>query len=292
MKKALCFGQNMNDSIPYWFNTHFNTDSDYYPIQDIIHIGTKFRNRVLNKELKFGKRLISIQHLRELLKNVTKEKHKLTESVISPNDRQNFQSVLRICNERIIDLLASNVPNSTGTIFYLRIISNILRSFLDLTLNPLKRIRMIWFAIFMLRIWKLHIIETKGKVDTQFISSNCYSCVEISGHSLVLIILYLKEKNLDHCFCPELLGSQPCESTFRQVRSLSSTYSTVTNLTLLEIMKRMTKIEFQNDIMFNKLPEYSFPRLCVDTSSYYPKSNRNGEKYTAKLLYMVKANII
>lgn len=278
MRQILQFDQNsnVNTDIPYWFNASCNDCYICYPVQDMVHIGTKLRNNCLNQRLKFGRHTITFDHLKYLIKHTTKEKHKLSMQMVQPTDRQNFHSVLQICSENVISVLSS-VPNSEGTIMYLRMINKILRSYLDLTLNPLARIRAIWFSLFMLRIWRQNIKETNQKSVDQFISHNCYSCVEINAHSLVFIIIYLKERNLDHLFYPDLLGSQACESTFRQVRSFTSTYSTVVNFSLLEIQQRMSKIQYQNEIIYVHLKKYNFPRLSDESSSYFSQINKNGK---------------
>lgn len=228
-------GEN-NISFPEWFNCKTNT---YYPIQDPIHIGTKFRNRLLNNMMKMGEYEIKVSHLLFLIDEFTKEKHNLCATTVNPKDRQNFDSVLRICDDKVIDLLMS-VRGSEGTILYLRVLSNILRSFLDPRLKPIERIRHIWFATFVLRIWKTFTLQSKQyNVNDHFLSQNCYVCVEINAHSIVHLMLQLRETELDHLFQPLLLGSQQCESIFRQIRSMTSTYSTVTNCSLLETRQRM-----------------------------------------------------
>lgn len=90
---------NANEEIPYWFNARIENVC-YYPVQDMVHIGTKLRNNCLNQRLKFGQHPVTFDHLQ-------------------PTDRQNFDSVLNICSENVINLL-STVPDSRGTIMYLR----------------------------------------------------------------------------------------------------------------------------------------------------------------------------
>lgn len=122
--------------------------------------------------------------------------------------------------------------------------------------------------------------KKKYKVQDHFISQNCYVCVEINAHSIVHIMLHLREKGLDHLFHPLMLGSQQCESIFRQIRSMTSTYSTVTNCSLLEIINRMSKIELQNEIMHIKCTRLNFPRLGLPSNTYYPRLDRNGVDQT------------
>lgn len=279
MRNNLQLGRNRENGIhfPTWFNANLCASTDYIPIQDTVHIGTKFRNRMLNTLLKMGNYEVSENHLALIMERFTKEKHGLCPTNIKPKDRQNFDSVLRICDDRVIELL-SNIEGSEGTAVYLKMMSNVLQSFLDPRLTPLERIRYIWVSTFFLRIWKKFISESKRKhtVKDNFISQNCYSCVEINAHSLVFLMIYLKERNLDHLFHAEFFGSQQCECFFRQIRSLTSTYSTVTNCSLLEVTRRISKIELQNEISHIKLKHFNFPRIGLESSSYYPRVDRNG----------------
>lgn len=233
---------------------------------------------------------VTVDHLASVMEQFTKDKHNLCPLTIRPRDRQNFDSVLRISHERVIDLL-THIEGTEGTVLYLRVLDNVLRAFLDLTLTPIERVRRIWFSVFILRLWKEFILRSskkkfkarnhskkKFKAQNHFLSMYCYACVEINAHALVFIILYLKEKKLDHLFHIQLLGSQPCESFFRQIRSFTSTYSTVVNCSSLEIIRRISKIELQNEISHVKLKSFTFPRLGLPSSSYYSREDRNGSK--------------
>lgn len=90
---------------------------------------------------------------------------------------------------------------------------------------------------------------------------NSYCCVELNAHGLIQLMVYLKETDRSHLFLPELFSSQPCESTFRQFRSLSSTYSTVINCTVKEAASRISKIQLQNQIMNALSKNFVFPGL-------------------------------
>lgn len=86
------------------------------------------------------------------------------------------------------------------------------------------------------------------KLKDNFLTNNCYSCIEINAHSMLHIILYTKEKKLSHAFLPHLMDSQPCESFFRKIRSLTCTYSTVANCSMKEIIGRIGRIELMDRI--------------------------------------------
>lgn len=167
-----------------------------------------------------------------------------------------------MCDPKVLDLLKQKVPESQGTRLYLKIIKNIIDSFKDVHLTPLKRIYKIWYSCFVLRFWRNSISNSTEKSKRQnFISLNCYACVEINAHAIVLAAVYLRSKNLSNLFLPFLFGSQPCEGTFRQMRSFTNVYSTVTNFTILEFMHKIGRSELQNHIVYNALPQFNFPQI-------------------------------
>lgn len=93
---------------------------EYFPInrneltyfQDPIHIGTKLRNLLLKISvcLPFGNSVISISHLKFLISKVSKDKHGLTESDILPYDHQNYRSLEKIMEDRVIQFLDRKQP--------------------------------------------------------------------------------------------------------------------------------------------------------------------------------------
>lgn len=249
-----------------WFKCgKFNKNELTIFVQDTVHIGTKMRNLILktimkNHKLKFGKYYIQSDHLKQLIDKFSKDKHCLTPNVINPIDKQNFQSAQRICEQRVIDLLINNIPESQATAKYLKLMQNMIESYLNVNLSPLERVYKLWYTVFLMRIWRVFVISKKGlKLKDNFVSCYLYYCIELNAHSMVHSLIGLKDQ--PQLFQPHLYDSQPCESTFRQVRSLSSVFSTVTNCTTKEMTERIKKIQLQNDIIAASCPNYVFPRL-------------------------------
>lgn len=247
-----------------WFNSNAEMHSPFF-VQDTIHIATKFRNIFLKTKpfpmkLPFGTNYyIQVKHLETLLENFSKDRHQLTASVLNAMDRQNFSSVERIYDDKVIELLESHVPESKGTVMFLKILRHIVESYRDINLSPLERIGKIWYSVSVLRIWRQSISSDESlKVGENFITQNAYTCVEMNAHALILIILYLKKNRTPNVFLPELFDSQPCEGFFGQIRSLSTTFSTVVNCSVKEIIARINRIHLQNDI-------------AVNTSFFYPR---------------------
>lgn len=255
-----------------WFSCGNKQIGNILPVfvQDTTHLVASLRNRMLKTIntpdlLPFGKYHIQQSHLQFLLDNFSKDKHNLTATIINPIDRQNFeQTVLRLCDEKVTNLLRSSVIGSEATTLFLEMIRGIIAAFMDTKLTPIERIENMWYIVFMLRIWRNDILmKKKLTVKDNFISPSSYVCIELNAHSLVLLILHLRETNQPQHFLPHLLNSQSCEGMFRQVRSFTSTYSTMANCSVKEILSRMSKIEYQNEISFSISPSFKIPRLAM-----------------------------
>lgn len=235
-------------------------------IQDYPHLGTKLRNLLVKSignpnKLPFGNFFIQMEHLYELMNRFDKDKHSLTETILNPVDKQNFDSVLKICDQRVISLLKREVRNSEATVIYLQIISNMIDAFMDQKLSPKERLRKLWYSLFIVRIWRHFITSRKNlRLKYNFLSSYTYYCIELNAHSLVLILLFLKKKKLTHLFAASLLCSQPCEQFYRQIRSFTSTYSTVANCSVKEMLSRISRIQLQNDISNDKNSGFIYPK--------------------------------
>lgn len=259
-----------SSQFPEWFACGEICSIPFY-IQDMTHIATKLRNLILRtfldkKLLPFGSYYIRLQHFYDLICKVSKDKHLLTLSTFDRNDRQNFGSVLKMCDPRVFKCLKDCVPGSEATIQFLQILRDIIDSYMQRDLSPIQRIRKIWYALFLIRIWRQFIVASKiFKLNDHFLTANCYTCIELNAHNLVLCILYLRTINKPEWFLPYLYESQPCEAIFRQFRASSSVSSTVVNCTIKEAISRISNIHFQNKIMLKTSSQFKYPRLKKDT---------------------------
>lgn len=260
----------------HWFKCGDGLKFPFYT-QDSIHIGTKWRNRFLKTindphMLPFGKKFfVQIAHIQQLLDHpdITKDKHQITPTTLDPNDRQNFDSVTRICSPEVSALLEKYVENSSGTIKFLELLRNFLEAYRNQSLEPLERVSKFWYSMFVVRLWKQFILKSKNyTLKNNFLTSNCFSCLEQNAHSLILIIRYLKTTNQPHLSKPWLFSSQACEGFYRQIRSFSTCYSTVTNCTVKEILERIHKIQLQCDISDDTSTNFIFPNRLKTCNSF------------------------
>lgn len=263
---------------PAWFEFDYLL-ADYFPMQDQPHIGTKLRNRALDDkiQLKIGKHDVSKKHLFALLDEATRDQHGIFRSDIENHDKMNFNSVQRMSDPKVIELLKQHVDGSDGTIMYLNLMNRVLRSFLDFSLTPLERIYNIWYVVFLLRMWKKEIVEKKLKTEN-YITNNTYICIEVNAHSLVSIILYLKANRLDQLFLPHLMSSQASDFFFREYRSMSSMGNSFTTTSVMEMIQRCERIALMNEISRVNCPSYTFVTESKRARDIYYNTNKDGYK--------------
>lgn len=115
---------------------------------------------------------------------------------------------------------------------------------------------------------KISELTKKLMLKRHFITLNAFSCIEINAHALIFFISFMKEASLDSAFNTESLGSEQCENLFRQIRSLRSTFSTVTNASVLEIIRKIAKIELMNKISYTALADYNFHEFAYETNLF------------------------
>ncbi|CAF3021128.1 unnamed protein product [Rotaria sp. Silwood2] len=95
--------------------------------------------------------------------------------------------------------------------------------------------------------------STKSNV---FITKTAYLSAELNAHSLLYVILLVQQKQLPkEALNMYLFNSQPCESMFRNARSLSGTYSTRINFTAADFLQRSQKIAILNWIKCDQLSQ-------------------------------------
>lgn len=254
MKQSLngIFNQLSNDVL-----SNLSREQQQSFIQDTIHLGTKLRNRLLKYSilLPMGSQQVSVAYLKILLNEVGKEIHGLIWSDICTEDRQNYSSLEKIMQNRVLKALEKYVPESDATVKYLRFCKDITQSFLNVNLSPLERISMIWRSLYFARAWRTWIkMHSSYKLDDNFISDNAFACLEINAYGILHLITKFRDSNEPHLFLTSLFSSQQCENLFRQLRSMTTANWTKINFSLNELLHMVGRIQLQNEICYFKLP--------------------------------------
>lgn len=226
-------------------------------IQDMVHIATKLRNLLLRlfKILPMGDHQVSTAHIKLLLNLLTKDIHGLVYSDICPKDRQNFGSYEKITHDRVLESLQKAVIGSEATVAFLKMCKNITSSFLETNLNALERLYRIWRSTYIIRAWRKWLQKMKYVLKDNFLTPNCYACIELNAHGLLCAIVSLRDNGKDALFLPHLMASQPCEHIFRQMRSMGTANWTKINFSMYELLHLISRLELTYELAFSRMKD-------------------------------------
>ena len=84
-------------------------------------------------------------------------------------------------------------------------------------------------------------------LGNNFITRNAYLCIELNAHAPIIFMRTSQDHYSDGAalFSPWKLGSQSCEKTFRAVRSMTTTFSTVINVGMLGLLRWLHRLQIQ-----------------------------------------------
>lgn len=263
-----------SDCYSSWYHIDSNIN-DYCFIQDPIHIMTKLKTRFLKAGvcLPMGNYFATSQHLYHLIDTENKSKHFLTKSDLKAEDKMNYRSAKKMCDDKVINLLKGNIE-CKATVLYLKLMNFLNDSLVNKADTLDNIVYKLWYITFFLRYWRSWLkSNAEYKLKDNFITCNAYTCIEINSHMIVKIIkLFQNNPALDpSMLLLYLFNSQPCEKLFRAARSLTSTQSTVVNFSIKQLMSRVDRITFIQFIL-NDLKEYCvFPRERKKEHEFYSK---------------------
>lgn len=118
-----------------WFQMDQNNVEECY-LQDTVHILTKLRTRILKPGivLPLGNFNVTVDHLKQLITQVTKDKHMLTPSDLKPDDKMNFLAAQKMCSN-LVTVNLEAIPHTEGTRAYLKLMNFVLSASLDNSLD-------------------------------------------------------------------------------------------------------------------------------------------------------------
>ncbi|KAJ8681009.1 hypothetical protein QAD02_016796 [Eretmocerus hayati] len=231
--------------------------AEYLPnqicIQDpVTSVVSKLFNRFLlsTTTLTIGEHGANLGNLADLVDDFPKDKHQLTHVMLSPKKDFNLETVVKVCHSRVIKLL-KNIPESEGTVEYLKLMNMILHSYLSTKMSPLMRIYCMWYPVFFLRLWHTSLGEpTDNSVIEKFIPFDTYVSIEINAHSLVnLILKNMNKPNPDQSLLLWQCSTKICKELFKMLRTPDCYYRHAVNCTPLEALRKVQRIELIDDII-------------------------------------------
>ncbi|CAF2995851.1 unnamed protein product [Rotaria sp. Silwood2] len=241
-------------------------------MQDGVHLVTKVRNRLLSTvaTLRINGQDININHLLNLIENYSKIDHYLVKSDVRPHDRQNYSSCLKITSDDVLNLL--NETETKATFVYLYLLKLIILAYVKKDTDILARLYYGWIVVFAS---SLRIKQDLSQIekDNCFITKAAWISSEINIHCLTSIIILVSSGKLPwYALNVYLFSSQSCEAAFPSARSLSGSFSSITNFSVFEFMNKIEKISILNKIKFT---EESNNAICSLKFPVHHKNLRN-----------------
>lgn len=90
------------------------------------------------------------------------------------------------------------ITENKGTVKFLKMMNNVLTSYLDKSISIQERIYRIWYSVYFLRIQRNFILKSKKyTLKDNFITSNAFSCIELNAATLVQLVKQFKNSNGD-----------------------------------------------------------------------------------------------
>lgn len=177
---------------------------------------------------------------------------------------------------RVQKALQDFIPDSEATVLYLKLCSEIELSLMDHDVIPEQRIEKMFHVVYFLRIWKKW-ISSSGYTSANFITNNSYVCIEINAANLLDLVRRFRDENRPELFLTTLFDSQACERAFRQFRAMGTPNYTKVNFSIHELLHMTRRLEVQNDIIYNKLPNVRLPKLekTKETTQIYSLPTEN-----------------
>ena len=159
--------------------------------------------------------------------------------------------------------------DALGTKYYLEVSKAAVYCYLDKSISPEQRLEDIWYATFFQILAPVDTITKTFTLKNNYniiITSNSYMCVEVNAHSLLVYTIMMRDNHADQpeVFTPWLMGSQSCEQKFRILRSITGTFSTMINFSLLGMTQRLYKLSINEVLQSQSEAEkhnIRFPRL-------------------------------
>lgn len=220
--------------------------------QDATHMVVKAHRALMTKSLKIGSSIASRATIIALTKACPKMIIGINESDLTEDkDNMNYPIAERVCSTNVTGRLIR--PEERGTRLFLMLNRHIITAYIQHNTSPDQRIFSSWYVAFFLRLWKEYLKANSSHgekkadllrttIDRNFVSSNLHGCVEINGHNMLLMHNRCRDSGQPELFLPSKANSQTCEKSFRHLRSMSTTKSTVVNFDILEVLQKGKRI--------------------------------------------------
>ena len=198
--------------------------------QDGIHKVKKLLNPLdhANRILHLGpNHMAHMSHLKRVTEVFKESEHSLRKTDIERRDRQNFESVQRICFKKVRDCLDMLIDGKSmaperppescmrGTREYLLLISNYLDFYFNEFTTLKEKVTKASFVINFIELWRKYISQSKNlSLKENFLTRECYIDCLLSCHACIILISFLRDNHPDLECRLDKTGSECVEDFF------------------------------------------------------------------------------
>lgn len=255
------FNDGEDMSIPREFRGFFFAQLDLHKtcvINDGLHLVVKIIWRMMRETMTMGNHKVSRAIILEILNTFGKSETGIDQSVITDvKDAMNYTRAEKLCSNEFYKHFDDESQVSTRV--FLKLATYVNDALNDTSLPPEERVRKIWYAVFISRMWRLSTnLKTNTSLRHDFLTSNAYTCLETNAHNLLKYLIKCREVGAPECFLPYNANSQDSEKMFRSYRSMGTTNNTVVNFTVSELLHLQTRASALNEIKTHPDLEHDF----------------------------------
>lgn len=236
-----------------FFNGNWNLENSLM-LNDSYHLLVKLIWRLMRKTMNIGNSVASKTHVLEVLNVYGKMETGISQSIIlDDKDSMDYERADKLTRESLIELLSA--PEHVATRFYLKLATHVRIALIDISVSPEERLKRLWCATFMSRLWRASAAKTRTLLN-DFMTPNAYMCLEVAAHNMIKFLVKCRDLGKPSLFIPYDTNSQPCENTFRILRSMGTTKYTVTTFSVAEVLHKARRISKVQDIVAEVDPTF------------------------------------
>lgn len=148
-------------------------------------------------------------------------------------------------------------------------------SYLNRTITPIERIRMVMTGYFFLHLWRFHINTLARKypdfinIHRNFLADQTFVILSSLGESMVLLVKAHREYYPHIPLLPWLHGTEPCEHFFGMARQINSDFDFAEIIQMLPKIMQYSKALRSEKLVFEKEKSVRQGMLLINTYYYY-----------------------
>ena len=218
--------------------------------QDWRHNSKKFLNScdVPSRTLMIGPHMVTLQHCARVRMLFSIDQHGTYLRDSTRSDRQNWDTVLRLCRNKNLACLESmndsGAETCKGTLAYFKMMRRYIHMFYSRKLTLMDRVRDAAYLIHFLSRWRMWVLKSrKLRVSVHCMTTEAYQDLQLSCHTVILVIMFFRDYRRWTPVSFQDFGSDCCEMFFSTMGSWYDNKRNYTGPTMMENSRKVIRKE-------------------------------------------------